>query len=62
MHRRIYQAIRAHDAAGARDLMNAHLVQASQYQAQEQPHSAPPAVAESAALPSRRGHSRTPSH
>ena len=36
MHRRIYQAIRAHDADAARNTMNAHLVQASRHQAQEQ--------------------------
>jgi GntR family transcriptional regulator, transcriptional repressor for pyruvate dehydrogenase complex len=34
-HRRIYQAIRARDADGARREMNEHLMQASQYQAQE---------------------------
>ena len=36
MHRRIYQAICAHDADAARNTMNAHLVQASRHQAQEQ--------------------------
>jgi GntR family transcriptional repressor for pyruvate dehydrogenase complex len=35
MHRRIYQAIRAHDADTARRAMNDHLIQASQHQAQE---------------------------
>src|SRR6188508_3121124 len=35
MHRRIYQAIRARDAEAARQLMNTHLVQASQYQSKE---------------------------
>jgi len=35
MHRRIYQAIRAHDAGAARAAMHDHLVQASAYQAQE---------------------------
>jgi GntR family transcriptional repressor for pyruvate dehydrogenase complex len=34
-HRRIYQAIRARDAAAARRAMNDHLLQASRYQAQE---------------------------
>ena len=34
-HRRIYQAIRARDAAAAREAMNDHLQQASAYQAQE---------------------------
>jgi len=35
MHRRIYQAIRARDAAAARRAMNEHLLQASRYQMQE---------------------------
>jgi GntR family transcriptional repressor for pyruvate dehydrogenase complex len=35
MHRRIYQAIRARDAAEARQAMHDHLVQSSEYQAQE---------------------------
>ena len=34
-HRRIYQAIRARDAEGARRAMNEHLLQAVRYQAQE---------------------------
>ena len=34
-HRRIYQAIRAHDADAARCAMHDHLVEASRYQAQE---------------------------
>ena len=34
-HRRIYQAIRARDSAGARRAMNEHLLQASRYQAEE---------------------------
>ena len=34
-HRRIYQAIRARDAAAARAAMHDHLVEASRYQAQE---------------------------
>jgi len=34
-HRKIYQAIRARDAAAARQAMNDHLLQASAYQAQE---------------------------
>lgn len=37
MHRRIYQAIRARDAAGARTLMHEHLLQASAHQAEESP-------------------------
>ena len=35
MHRKIYQAIRAHEAEPARRAMHAHLVQASAHQAQE---------------------------
>lgn len=35
MHRKIYQAIRAHEAETARRAMHAHLVQASAHQAQE---------------------------
>ena len=35
MHRRIYQAIRAHDADEARRAMQTHLMQASAHQAQE---------------------------
>ena len=35
MHRRIYQAIRAHDAHEARNAMNDHLIQASRNLAQE---------------------------
>jgi GntR family transcriptional repressor for pyruvate dehydrogenase complex len=34
-HRRIYQAIRAHDAEAARRAMHEHLLQAAAYQAQE---------------------------
>ena len=34
-HRRIYRAIRAHDAEAARRAMHDHLVEASRYQAQE---------------------------
>lgn len=34
-HRRIYQAVRAHDGAAARAAMNEHLLQAGAYQAQE---------------------------
>ena len=36
-HRRIYEAIRARDAEGARRAMNEHLLQASAYQEQENP-------------------------
>ena len=41
-HRRIYQAIRAHDADAARLAMHEHLLQAAAYQAQEPvPRAAP---------------------
>src|SRR3954468_23505592 len=40
-HRRIYQAIRAHDGPSARRAMNDHLLQASRYQAQELDKPAP---------------------
>src|SRR5262252_2374130 len=46
-HRRIYQAIRAHDAEAARRAMHDHLVEASRYQAEE-------AEAEAAREPQRR--------
>lgn len=39
-HRRIYQAVRARDAEAARAAMNEHLLQASAYQAQEDPEPA----------------------
>jgi GntR family transcriptional repressor for pyruvate dehydrogenase complex len=42
MHRRIYQSIRARDAAGARATMHAHLLQASAHQAQERAGPAEP--------------------
>jgi GntR family transcriptional regulator, transcriptional repressor for pyruvate dehydrogenase complex len=41
-HRRIYQAIRARDADGARRAMSEHLLQASRYQAQEFDKDDPP--------------------
>jgi GntR family transcriptional regulator, transcriptional repressor for pyruvate dehydrogenase complex len=63
MHRRIYQAIRSHDSTSARDLMNAHLIQASQYQAQEEPQeSSAPSSDPMLSPPRRRGRSRAPSH
>jgi GntR family transcriptional repressor for pyruvate dehydrogenase complex len=63
MHRRIYQCIRTHDADGARSSMNAHLVRASQYQAQEEPRAASaPASRSSAPQPRRRGGRRLPAH
>jgi len=63
MHRRIYQAIRTHDAESARSLMNAHLIQASQYQAQEEPREpkAPP-WASSSPQPRRRSRRQAASH
>ena len=60
MHRRIYQAIRARDAESARSLMNAHLIQASQYQAQEEPQ--PPSGRPVAAPSRRRNRRQTSSH
>jgi len=60
MHRRIYQAIRARDADTARRAMHDHLIQASQYQAQEPVSAAAarrtPAV--SASTPKRRARAR----
>ena len=52
-HRRIYQAIRARDAEGARRAMNEHLLQAARYQAQE-PAPAQPAAKPEARVPRRR--------
>jgi GntR family transcriptional repressor for pyruvate dehydrogenase complex len=37
MHRRIYSAVRDHDAARAREEMTAHLAQARESQAAEEP-------------------------
>lgn len=55
MHRRIYQAIRAHDGETARQTMHAHLVQASEHQAQERADASPAAPSPSArARPKRR--------
>ena len=53
MHRRIYQCIRAGSADTARQTMHAHLVQASQHQAQEPTEAAPDAP-----LSARRARSR----
>ena len=53
MHRRIYQAIRTHAAEAARGTMHAHLVQASEHQAQE-PADPAPARRSPAAAKSRR--------
>jgi len=52
MHRRIYQAIRAQDAETARQTMHAHLVQASEHQAQE------PGARETVARPAARPRAR----
>lgn len=41
MHRKIYQAIRAHEPEPARRAMHSHLVQASAHQAQEPADAAP---------------------
>jgi GntR family transcriptional regulator, transcriptional repressor for pyruvate dehydrogenase complex len=59
-HRRIYQAIRARDAEAARLAMNEHLLQASAYQAKENPPALAPVNTSPAARPSRksRGASR----
>ena len=63
MHRRIYQAIRARDAEGARRAMHAHLVQASQHQAQEPVESRPVAAAPGPdAVPRRRARRQPASH
>ena len=63
MHRRIYQAIRARDAEGARSAMNAHLVQASQYQAQEaQDEDAMPLSRSTQPQPPPRSRRPPPSH
>jgi GntR family transcriptional regulator, transcriptional repressor for pyruvate dehydrogenase complex len=63
MHRRIYQAIRTRDAESARGLMNAHLIQASQYQAQEEPRTRSAASAAATRPQSRRRTRRqVPSH
>ncbi len=64
MHRRIYQAIRARDAEGARSAMHAHLMQAMQYQAQEQVDdpAAPRPTAEAPASRRRNRRSSSPSH
>jgi GntR family transcriptional repressor for pyruvate dehydrogenase complex len=51
MHRRIYLAIKARDAAGARDAMNEHLLRSSAYTAQERD------IGARAATPKRRGRS-----
>ncbi len=57
-HRRIYQAIRAHDAETARRLMTDHLTQAHEYQAHEPADPVPPAAARVPSPPSRRARAR----
>ena len=58
MHRRIYQAIRAHDARAARKAMNEHLLHSSAHQAREQqsgsPTGAKPATPPSGTTPAPR--------
>ena len=59
MHRKIYQAIRAHEAETARRAMHDHLVQASAHQAQEPADAdapSPPAGPARRARPRRRAH------
>jgi GntR family transcriptional repressor for pyruvate dehydrogenase complex len=62
MHRRIYQAIRSHDAENARRAMHAHLIQASQDQAQEQVQSRPAADRSAVESEPRRRSRRRASH
>jgi GntR family transcriptional repressor for pyruvate dehydrogenase complex len=63
MHRRIYQAIRTHDGESARSLMNAHLIQASHYQAQEEPREPKTRLSAcSPPQPRRRSRRQTASH
>jgi GntR family transcriptional repressor for pyruvate dehydrogenase complex len=45
-HRSIYQAIRTHDAARARTIMNEHLLHSAAFQAEEEQPSQPPAPVE----------------
>jgi GntR family transcriptional regulator, transcriptional repressor for pyruvate dehydrogenase complex len=54
MHRRIYQAIRAHDADEARRAMQTHLMQASAHQARESDASEPSSRGNGSAARSRR--------
>lgn len=61
MHRRIYQAIRTHDSETARQVMHAHLIQASAHQAQE-PAEAPAAVVASNGRARPRSRRRSSSH
>ena len=60
MHRRIYQAIRAHEPETARQTMHAHLIQASEHQAQEPAEPPAPAPARQPSPP--RGRKRPASH
>ena len=63
MHRRIYQAIRARNADAARLAMQAHLLQASDYQSQEPTEPAPPrAAAPRRPTPRPRSRRRQASH
>jgi DNA-binding FadR family transcriptional regulator len=53
-HRRIYQAIKARDVDGARQHMNAHLIEASAHQARELGDEPDLAVPRPVAMPSPR--------
>jgi GntR family transcriptional repressor for pyruvate dehydrogenase complex len=57
MHRRIYQAVRSHDAEAARQAMHEHLATASSHQAQE-PADEPPAKRRSIEPPARKAGKR----
>ena len=62
MHRKIYQAIRAHEAETARRAMHAHLMQASAHQAQEPADADVPARPAAADVARGRPRRRTSSH
>ena len=61
MHRRIYQAIRSHDADEARRAMQTHLMQASAHQAQEA-DGAEPSPRGNGSTPRRRAKGQASSH
>jgi GntR family transcriptional repressor for pyruvate dehydrogenase complex len=62
MHRRIYQAIRSHDADEARRAMQTHLMQASAHQAQESEVLEPSPRGNGSAARGRRVKGQPPSH
>jgi GntR family transcriptional regulator, transcriptional repressor for pyruvate dehydrogenase complex len=62
MHRRIYQAIRAHDADEARRAMQTHLMQASAHQAQELQGPEPASRSNGSSARGRRGKGQPSSH